>query len=56
VFTPSIVPTADHTVYMVEDSFGPKLGRAYCETPSDRCDRETTVRACCPGSTTIQCR
>jgi len=44
VFTPSIVPTADHTVYVVEDSFGPKLGRAYRETPSDRCDRETTVR------------
>jgi hypothetical protein len=34
VFTPSIVPSADDTVYLVEDDFGAKLGRVYRETDS----------------------
>jgi hypothetical protein len=41
VFTPSIVPSSDDTVYIVEDDFGPKLGRVFRETDSAQCDRET---------------
>jgi hypothetical protein len=41
---PSIVPSADDTVYIVEDDFGPKLGRVYRETDSAQCDRETTLK------------
>ena len=44
MFTPSIVPSADDTVYIVEDDFGPKLGRVYRETDSAQCDRETTLQ------------
>jgi hypothetical protein len=44
VFTPSIVPSADDTVYIVEDDFGQKLGRVYRETDSAQCDRETTLQ------------
>jgi len=43
VFTPSIVPSADDTVYIVEDDFGAKLGRVFRETDSAQCDRETTL-------------
>jgi hypothetical protein len=44
VFTPSIVPYADDTVYVVEYDFGSKLGRVYRETDSTQCDRETTLQ------------
>ena len=44
MFTPSIVPSSDDTVYIVEDDFGPKLGRVYSETDSAQCDRETTLQ------------
>jgi hypothetical protein len=44
VFTPSIVPSADDTVYIVEDDFGEKLGRVYRETDAAQCDRETTLQ------------
>ena len=44
MFTPSIVPSADDTVYIVEDDFGTKLGRVYSETDSAQCDRETTLK------------
>ena len=44
MFTPSIVPSADDTVYIVEDDFGSKLGRVYRETDSAQCDRETTLK------------
>jgi hypothetical protein len=44
VFTPSIVPSSDDTVYLVEDDFGPKLGRVFRETDSSQCDRETTLQ------------
>jgi hypothetical protein len=44
VFTPSIVPSADDTVYLVEDDFGAKLGRVYRETDSAKCDRMTTLQ------------
>lgn len=40
----SIVPSADDTVHIVEDDFGSKLGRAYRETDSAHCDRETTLK------------
>jgi hypothetical protein len=43
VFTPSIVPAAADTVYIVEDNFGPKFGRVYCETDSAQADRETAL-------------
>lgn len=42
-FIPSIVPVADETAYIVEDDFGPKLGRAYRETDSAQADRETIL-------------
>ena len=44
MFTPSIVPSSDDTVYIVEDDFGAKLGRVYRETDSAQCDRETTLK------------
>jgi hypothetical protein len=44
VFTPSIVLSADDTVYLVEDDFGAKLGRVYRETDSAQCDGETTLQ------------
>jgi hypothetical protein len=44
VFTPSIVPSSDDTAYIVEDDFGPKLGRLFRETESAQCDRETTLQ------------
>lgn len=44
MFTPSIVPSEDDTVYLVEEDFGPKLGRVYRETDSAQCDRETTLQ------------
>ena len=43
MFTPSIVPSEDDTVYIVEDDFG-KPGRVYSETDSEQCDRETTLQ------------
>ena len=43
MFTPSLVPVADDTVYIVEDSFGPKLGRVYRDTDATHADRETTL-------------
>jgi hypothetical protein len=42
VFTPSIVPAGDDTVYIVEDDFGP-IGRAWRETESASADRATTL-------------
>ena len=42
MFTPSIVPTADDTVYIVEDDFGP-IGRAWRETDSASADRATVL-------------
>jgi hypothetical protein len=42
VFTPSIVPSPD-TIYIVEDDFGPKLGRVFRETDATQADRETTL-------------
>lgn len=42
-WTPSIVPSADETVYIVEDDFG-HLGAAYRETDVERCDLETTIK------------
>jgi hypothetical protein len=44
VFTPSIVPSSDDTVYIVEDDFGEKLGRVFRETDSAQCDRETALQ------------
>jgi hypothetical protein len=44
VFTLSIVPSTDETVYIVEDDFAAKLGRVYRETDSAQCDRETTLQ------------
>jgi hypothetical protein len=45
-WTPSIVSpsprSADHTVYLVVDSFG-RLGTAYRETDVERTDLETTI-------------
>ncbi len=43
MFAPSIAPSKDDTVYIVEDDFG-KLGRVYSETDSEQCDRETTLQ------------
>ena len=34
----------DDTVYIVEEDFGPKLGRVYRETNFAQCDRETTLQ------------
>jgi hypothetical protein len=42
VFTPSIVPAADDTVYLVEDDLG-QLGRIFPEVDSAQCDRETVL-------------
>jgi hypothetical protein len=42
VFTPSIVPSGDDTVYIVEDDFGP-IGRAWRETESASANRATTL-------------
>ncbi|MDQ8726128.1 hypothetical protein [Bradyrhizobium sp. LHD-71] len=39
---PSIVPSSNRTVYMVEDDLG-NLGRVFAETDSDHSDRETTL-------------
>jgi hypothetical protein len=43
VFTPSIVPTADDTVYLVEDYLG-RSGRIFPETSVAKSDRETILR------------
>jgi hypothetical protein len=43
VFTPSIVPTADDTVYLVEDNLR-HLGLIFPETKSAHCDRETILQ------------
>ena len=40
----SIVPSADDTVYIIEDDFGSKLGRVFRETDSANCDRQTTLQ------------
>jgi hypothetical protein len=42
VFTPSIVPAEQDTVYIVEDDFGP-IRRAYRETEVNRSDRQTAL-------------
>jgi hypothetical protein len=42
VFSPSLVPKADDTVYIVEDDFG-TIGRSYRETDASRADRLTTL-------------
>ena len=44
MFSASLVPASPETVYIVEDNFGPKLGRAWRETDSSQCDRETTLQ------------
>src|SRR5437868_15349314 len=41
--TPSIVPEASDTVYLVLDDFGPKLGRAWVETEDGCADLETII-------------
>jgi hypothetical protein len=41
---PSIVPSFEDTVYIVEDDFGQKLGRVYRKTDSAQRDRETTLQ------------
>src|SRR4051812_21991215 len=41
--SPSLVPNADGTVYMVLDDFG-NLGAAYRETDPDDCDRTAVIR------------
>ena len=43
MFIPSIVPSATKTIYLVEDDFGPKLGRAFRETDPALADRATTL-------------
>jgi hypothetical protein len=43
VFTPSIIPAADDTVYIVEDDYG-KRGRSFAETDTGKADRETTLQ------------
>ena len=43
MFTPSIVSSVDDTVYIVEDDFGPSIGRAWSETDSAAADRATTL-------------
>ena len=48
MLTPSIVPNADDTMYLVEDNLGP-FGRIFPETNSVRCDREATLRDLCAG-------
>jgi hypothetical protein len=40
--TPSIVPAAEDTVYIVADDFG-SLGRRFRETDSTRADRKTII-------------
>ena len=44
MFTPSIVPASPETAYIVEDDFGPRIGRSFRETDSVHCDRETTLQ------------
>ena len=44
MFSASIVPATPETVYLVEDNFGPKLGRVWRETDSAQCDRESTLQ------------
>jgi hypothetical protein len=46
VFSPSIVPTADDTVYLVEDDLG-SSGRIFPEAKSAHCDRETVLSDLC---------
>jgi len=41
--TPSVVPNAGDTIYIVLDDFG-KIGAAYRETDPDDCDRSCVVR------------
>jgi hypothetical protein len=43
VFTPSIVPAANDTVYLVEDYLG-RSGRIFPETSVAESDRETVLR------------
>lgn len=42
MFTPSLVPASDDTVFIVEDNFG-SLGRCYSETDIANCDRASTL-------------
>jgi hypothetical protein len=42
VFSPSIVPSGEDTVYIVEDDFGP-IGRAWRETESASSGRVATL-------------
>jgi hypothetical protein len=43
--SPSIAPTApdDREVYIVLDDFGPRLGKAWRESPEDRTDRQSVI-------------
>lgn len=41
--TPSVVPEADFTVFLVLDDYGPQIGRAYRETDPDEADRRTVI-------------
>jgi hypothetical protein len=44
--SPSLVPPQPAygtTVYIVLDDFGPKLGRAYCETDEAEADEKTII-------------
>ena len=40
---PSFAPSATKTIYLVEDDFGPKIGRAFRETDPAWANRETTL-------------
>ncbi|MCP1852761.1 MULTISPECIES: hypothetical protein [unclassified Bradyrhizobium] len=42
-WVPSIVPSTDHTVYLVADDFG-RIGRAWREADLDATDLETVIQ------------
>jgi hypothetical protein len=45
----SIVPAAEHDVYLVLEDFGDDLGRAWAETAEERTDRATLLRELMTG-------
>ena len=50
--SPSLVPEADHTIYLVMCDYGPAVGRAFIETDPDAADRETIIQAIADGEYT----
>ena len=43
--TPSAIPHgSENDVYLVLEDFGPRLGRAWCETDEETTDRATLIR------------